>query len=143
MKALVDVVLKDNPNKKRYNIYPYLNKLALRMSAGVADVIISRAGAGFIAEIASWGIPSIIVPISQSNGDHQRKNAYNYAATGACQVIEEKNLTPHIFVSEIVRILESEEIKNKMKEGSKQFVHPDAEDKIAEEIMKIALTHEE
>lgn len=142
MKALIDVVLKDNPNKKRYNIYPYLNKLALRMSAGVADVIISRAGAGFIAEIASWGIPSIIVPISQSNGDHQRKNAYNYAATGACQVIEEKNLTPHIFVSEIVRILESEEIKNKMKEGSKQFVHPDAEDKIAEEIMKIALTHE-
>lgn len=143
MKALVDVVLKDNPNKKRYNIYPYLNKLALRMSAGVADVIISRAGAGFIAEIASWGIPSIIVPISKSNGDHQRKNAYNYAATGACQVIEEKNLTPHIFVSEIVRILESEEIKNKMKEGSKQFVHPDAEDKIAEEIIKIALTHEE
>ncbi len=142
-KALADVILKDNPNKKRYNIYPYLNKLALRMSAGVADVIISRAGAGFIAEIASWGIPSIIVPISQSNGDHQRKNAYNYAATGACQVIEEKNLTSHIFVSEIVRILESEEIKNKMREGTKQFVHPDAEDKIAEEIMKIALTHEE
>ncbi|MDQ5883511.1 MAG: UDP-N-acetylglucosamine--N-acetylmuramyl-(pentapeptide) pyrophosphoryl-undecaprenol [Patescibacteria group bacterium] len=142
VKALSDVILKDNPNKGRYNIYPYLNKLALRMSAGVADVIVSRAGAGFIAEIASWGVPSIIVPISESNGDHQRKNAYNYASTGACQVLEEKNLKPHIFVSEVSRILENEEIKNKMKEATKQFVHKDAEDKIAEEIIKIALAHE-
>ncbi len=142
MQGLADVVLKDNMHKKRYNCYPYLNKLALRMSAGVADVIVSRAGAGFIAEIASWGVPSIIVPISKSNGDHQRKNAYNYAATGACQVIEEKNLTPHLFVSELVRILENEEIRTKMKEGTKEFVHPDAEDKIAEEIIKLGLTHE-
>lgn len=142
VKSLADVVLEDNPNKKRYNCYPYLNKLALRMSAGVANIIISRAGAGFIAEIASWGVPSIIIPISKSNGDHQRKNAYNFAATGACQVIEEKNLTPHVFVSEIKRILEDEKIQNEMKEGTKSFVHEDAEDKIAEEIIKLALTHE-
>ncbi len=142
VKSLVDVILRDNPNKKRYNIYPYLNKLALRMSAGVADVIVSRAGAGFISEISSWGVPSIIVPISKSNGDHQRKNAYNYASTGACQVLEEKNLKPHIFVSEIKRILENEQIMNTMKEATKEFVHPDAEDKIAEEIIKIAMSHE-
>ena len=142
IKSLSDVILTDNPHKNRYNVYPYLNKLALRMSAGVADVIISRAGAGFIAEIACWGKPSIIVPISKSNGDHQRKNAYHYATTGACQVLEEKNLTPHVFVSEIVRILENQDIQNKMKEATKQFVHPDAEDKIAEEIIKIGLAHE-
>jgi UDP-N-acetylglucosamine--N-acetylmuramyl-(pentapeptide) pyrophosphoryl-undecaprenol N-acetylglucosamine transferase len=140
--SLAEVILKDNPNKDRYNAYPYLNKLALRMSAGVADIIISRAGAGFIAEIASWGVPSLIVPISSSNGDHQRKNAYNYASTGACQVVEEKNLTPHILVSEINRILEDQQISLKMKEATKQFVHPDAEDKIAEEIIKIGLSHE-
>jgi len=142
VKSLVDVILRDNPNKKRYNIYPYLNKLALRMSAGVADVIVSRAGAGFISEISSWGVPSIIVPITKSNGDHQRKNAYNYASTGACQVLEEKNLKPHIFVFEIKRILENEQIINTMKEATKEFVHPDAEDKIAEEIIKIAMSHE-
>lgn len=142
VKSLADVILRDNPNKKRYNIYPYLNKLALRMSAGVADVIVSRAGAGFISEISSWGVPSIIVPITKSNGDHQRKNAYNYASTGACQVLEEKNLKPHIFVSEIKRILENEQIMNTMKEATKEFVHPDAEDKIAEEIIKIAMSHE-
>lgn len=142
MKSLTDVILKDDPNKNRYSVYPYLNKLALRMAAGVADIVISRAGAGFIAEISSWGTPSIIIPITNSNGDHQRKNAYNYAATGACIVMEEKNLKPHLLVSEIVRIIEDDNLRNKMKESAREFVHPDAEDKIAEEIIKIALGHE-
>jgi len=142
MKSLTDVILKDDPNKNRYSVYPYLNKLALRMAAGVADIVISRAGAGFIAEISSWGTPSIIIPITNSNGDHQRKNAYNYAATGACIVMEEKNLKPHLLVSEIVRIIEDDNLRNKMKESAREFVHPYAEDKIAEEIIKIALGHE-
>ncbi len=142
MEAISQVVLENNPNKDHYHIYPYLNKLALRMSAGVAGIIISRAGAGFLAEIASWGKPSIIVPISKSNGDHQRKNAYSYAATGACEVIEEKNLTPHVLVSEIERILGDENLLASMSENTKKFVHPNAEDRIAEEIIKLALSHE-
>ena len=107
-----------------------------------SSLIISRAGAGFIAEIASWKKPSIIVPITESNGDHQRKNAYNYAATGACEVIEEKNLTPHVLVSEINRLVGDKELLQKMSEATKEFTNPDAEDKIAEEIIKIALAHE-
>ena len=42
------------------------------MAAGVATIIVSRAGST-IFEIASWGIPSIIIPITTTNGDHQRK----------------------------------------------------------------------
>lgn len=142
VESISKILLKDNPNKDRYHVYPYLNKLALRMSAGVADLIISRAGAGFIAEIASWKKPSIIVPITKSNGDHQRKNAYNYAATGACEVIEEKNLTPHVLVSEINRLFADKEIMQKMSDSTSAFVNPDAEDEIAREIIKLALDHE-
>lgn len=143
VKSLTDFTLKDNSNRERYNVYPYLNKLALRMSAGVADVVISRAGAGFIGEIASWGKPSIIIPITKSHGNHQIKNAYNYASTGAAVVLEENNLKPHVFTLEIDRILENPELQAEMSENTKQFVHPDAQDKIAEEIIKIALGHEE
>jgi UDP-N-acetylglucosamine--N-acetylmuramyl-(pentapeptide) pyrophosphoryl-undecaprenol N-acetylglucosamine transferase len=142
VKSLSEVVLRNNPNSDRYRVYPYLNKLALRMSAGVADMVISRAGAGFLAEIASWGKPSIIIPISKSNGDHQRKNAYNYAATGACQVLEEANLKPHVLVLEIDRILEDDNLRKEMAENTGKSVHPDSQDKIAEEIIKLALSHE-
>lgn len=142
VKGLGDIVLKESPNKEGYYPYPYLNKLAIRMCAGVAGLIISRAGAGSIAEIAAWGIPSVIIPITNSNGDHQRNNAFNYARTGACVVIEEENLKPHVLMEEIDRILGNEALNQKMREATKQFVYPDAEVKVAKEIINIALTHE-
>ncbi len=139
---LGQIVLKESMNKPNYYAYPYLNKLAIRMCAGVANLVISRAGANSIAEIACWGLPSIIVPITNSNGDHQRNNAFNYARTGACSVVEEANLTPHVLIEEIERILGDEKLAAKMREATKQFVFPEAEMKVAKEIINIALTHE-
>ncbi len=141
-KALGDIVLKDSEAKGNYYPYAYLNKLAMRMTAGVSSLVISRAGANSIGEIASWGLPSIIIPITRSNGDHQRNNAFNYARAGACLVIEESNLTPHVLIEEIDRILGDANIVSKMKEATKQFVFPDAEEKVAREIINIGLSHE-
>ena len=142
VKTTSQVVLEGNKNAIRYQSFEYLNDLALRMAAGSADIIISRAGST-IFEIAIWGIPSIIIPISDkiSNG-HQRKNAFTYARAGAAVVIEEKNLTPHILAAEIHRLMNDKDRQDKMKEGAKQFAHPDAANKIAEELIRIALTHE-
>ena len=142
VKGVSEIILKDLEFKKNYYPYPYLNKLAIRMSAGVASLVVSRAGAGLIGEIACWGLPSIIIPITNSNGDHQRNNAFNYARIGACTVIEENNLQPHVLISEINRILDDKNLQNSMKEATKSFVFPDAEGKVAKEIINIALTHE-
>jgi len=136
-----EVILENNPNKSRYHAFDYLNNLALRMSAGASDLIVSRAGST-IFEIASWGKPSIIIPIIDSNGDHQRKNAFNYERSGACSVIEEMNLTSNILFSEINRILENTTVTEKMAGSAKNFSKPDAADKIAEELLNIALEHE-
>jgi UDP-N-acetylglucosamine--N-acetylmuramyl-(pentapeptide) pyrophosphoryl-undecaprenol N-acetylglucosamine transferase len=87
-------------------------------------------------------VPSIIIPIADSNGDHQVKNAFAYARTGAAIVIEEANLTGNILVAETNRILDDQELYTKMKESTKQFVKPDAAQKIAEELLKIGLRHE-
>lgn len=136
-----DSVLRNNQNASKYKPFGYLNVLAMRMAAGAADIIISRAGSS-IFEIASWGVPSIIIPITDSNGDHQRKNAYAYARSGACSVIEEANLTSHILASEVERIFDNRIAYEKMKEGAKAFIKPDAARKIAKEILTIALKHE-
>lgn len=136
------LVMEKNDNITRYVAVPYLNNLATRMAAGIADIIISRAGSA-IFEIASWGIPSIIIPINNSNGDHQRKNAYNYARTGACEVIDETNLTPHVLISEIDKIMNNKEKMGKMKEAALSFANRDAAEKIADEAIKIAQSHEE
>jgi UDP-N-acetylglucosamine--N-acetylmuramyl-(pentapeptide) pyrophosphoryl-undecaprenol N-acetylglucosamine transferase len=136
-----DIILGNNPNKNRYRIFDYLNNLSLTMAAGAADLIISRAGST-IFEIASWGVPSIVIPITETNGNHQRINAYAYARSGAAFVIEESNLTTNILISEIDRVLQDKEMREKMSLAAKHFTHPDAADKIAREIINIALTHE-
>lgn len=141
VRTTADVVLLNNPFAKRYKPMDYLNTLTLRMSAGASSVVISRAGSSLF-EIASWSLPAIIIPITNSNGDHQRVNAYTYARTGAGVVIEEKNLSGHILVAEVDRLIENTAEREKMKKATDQLKHPDAARKIATEIVNIALSHE-
>ncbi|MFA6354889.1 MAG: UDP-N-acetylglucosamine--N-acetylmuramyl-(pentapeptide) pyrophosphoryl-undecaprenol N-acetylglucosamine transferase [Candidatus Paceibacterota bacterium] len=136
------LVMENNKNISHYVAIPTLNNLATRMAAGIADVIVSRAGSQ-IFEIASWGIPSIIIPRNNSNGDHQRKNAYNYARTGACEVIDETNLTPHVLISEIDKLMTNKEKRDSMKKNALSFASPDAAEKIANEAIMIAESHDQ
>jgi len=134
------LVLAGSEYKSRYKPFPFLNPLAMRMAAGVASIIISRAGSQ-IFEIASWGVPSIIIPIAKTNNDHQRKNAFAYARAGGCIVVEEKNLTPHVLLSEVQRITSDLILHDKMSADAKAFFEPGAAKKIAEKVLEIALSH--
>lgn len=135
------VVLADNKHKDRYRPFDYLDNLNISMAAGAANLAITRAGSTLF-EIAHWGIPSIVIPITDSNGDHQRQNAYYYAGFGGATVIEEGNLSPNILLAEIKRILDDKNIAEKMSQGAKSFVTTDAAHLIAKEILNIGLEHE-
>lgn len=141
IKETTDLLLKASEFAERYAPFAYLNDTAMKMSAGAADLIISRAGST-IFEIASWHKPSILIPITDTNNDHQRKNAYHYARSGACTVIEENNLTSEIFVSEIERIFASPAIASEMSAGAKEFAKPDAGRLIAKQIIDTLVSHE-
>ena len=134
------LVLEKNDYKNRYQPYAFLNPLAMRMAAGVSSIIITRAGSSLF-EIGSWGIPAIVIPITETNNDHQRKNAYNYARAGAGIVIEEKNLTPHIIVNEVDRIVKDLNLHNRMSKAAKDFYQPEAAKKIAHKVIEIGLGH--
>lgn len=135
------VVLTDSKYKSRYLPTPFLNPLQMKMAAGAAAIIISRAGSTLF-EIASWGVPSILIPFTNSNADHSKKNAFNYARVGACSVIEEANTTGNILCSEIDRIIEDQAGYKMMEQNAKAFAKPGAAEKIARALMDIALSHE-
>ncbi|MEX2010274.1 MAG: UDP-N-acetylglucosamine--N-acetylmuramyl-(pentapeptide) pyrophosphoryl-undecaprenol N-acetylglucosamine transferase [Parcubacteria group bacterium] len=141
VEATAKAVLLNSTHKGRYKAYDYLNPLAMRMAAGVASVVVSRAGST-IFEIAAWGVPAILVPITNSNGDHQRHNAFAYARAGACEVIEEANFTAHILSGEIERLVTNVDLRQEMVASAKAFYKPNAARLVAEEIVKIALSHE-
>lgn len=135
------IILENSPYKNRYKVFGYLNDLAMRMSAGAASLVISRAGSA-IFEIAAWGLPSIIIPISEAISHDQTENAFNYARSGGCIVMEEKNLAPHMLISEIDKLIQNQTERERMKKAASQFYKPDAALKIAREILSIALKHE-
>ncbi len=136
-----NLILKDHPSSYRYHPFDYLDTLAMRMSAGVADIVISRAGST-IFEIAAWGIPSIIIPLPATISHDQITNAFAYAKTGAALVIEEDNLSSHVLIEEIERIHGSASITAAMKEHAKQFARLDSASVIGDAILNIALEHE-
>jgi len=136
------VALENSNHSARYRPFSYLNDLALRMAAGAATIVVSRAGSGSIFEIAAWGLPSILIPIPEPTSHDQEKNAFAYARSGAAVVIEQNNLTPGLLISEIGRILEKPEISRAMSEKARTFARVDASKTIANALLDIALSHE-
>ncbi len=102
-----------------------------------ADLVISRAGAGAIFEIAAAGKASILIPLPLAANDHQRRNAYIFADEGRAEVIEEANLTPQLFLSVIGSILNNPAKKKSMEEKSRQFATPDASKLIAQALLNL------
>jgi UDP-N-acetylglucosamine--N-acetylmuramyl-(pentapeptide) pyrophosphoryl-undecaprenol N-acetylglucosamine transferase len=141
MKLVSDSLLEKHPHKHRYTPIDFLSPLSLSRIGGIASLVISRAGSQLF-EITAWQVPVIIIPITESHGDHQRKNAYEFARFGAGLVIEEKNLTPQLLISEINRILQSQELQLEMKQASREIFKPDAAQMIAERLLQIGLSHE-
>lgn len=143
IQKLAGLALETSQHQSRYKPVAFLDTLSLRMAAGAADLIISRAGAGALFEIAVWGKPSIIIPISKTVSHNQRENAFVYARAGATDVIEEENLTPNLLTSEINRLMNDEEKRAEMAEAAKAFSVSDAAQKVARELLDIALSHEQ
>jgi UDP-N-acetylglucosamine--N-acetylmuramyl-(pentapeptide) pyrophosphoryl-undecaprenol N-acetylglucosamine transferase len=134
--------LADKTAQDRYKVFGFINALSVRMAAGASSLVVSRAG-GTIFEIASWGLPSIIIPIPEDVSHDQTHNAFSYARSGCCVVIEQKNLTPHLLVSEIDRIMKTKEVRDELVRSAHAFAQPKAAEKIARIILEIALKHED
>lgn len=141
-RRIARLVLEHSSFDKRYRAFGLLNTLALRMAAGISSVIVARAGSGTIFEIASWGIPAILIPIPKDISHDQTENAFSYARVGAAVVIEQHNLTPHILVSEIDRIAGNDALRTQMSTAAAAFSRPQSARKIANIILETALEHE-
>jgi UDP-N-acetylglucosamine--N-acetylmuramyl-(pentapeptide) pyrophosphoryl-undecaprenol N-acetylglucosamine transferase len=140
--GIASVALKGSPYLERYRAFGLLNTLAIRMSAGIASLVISRAGSGTIFEIASWGIPAILIPIPPDVSHDQTENAYSYARAGGGIVIEQQNLSPHVLAAEVDRLMNDATLRTRMHGAAQKFARPEAADKIATILLETALAHE-
>lgn len=105
-----------------------------------ADIVVCRAGATTLAEVAAAGLPAVIVPLPTAANDHQRRNAAAFAAVGAAEVIEEVDLRRRL-VSRLIALAGDRGRRTAMSAAAVRMAKPDAADKVlqrAEQLMERA-----
>ncbi len=135
------IILENHLYKANYILKPFLDVTEARHAAAAASLVVGRAGSTLF-EIAAWHVPAIIIPITHSNGDHQRKNAFNFAGTGGAIVIEEENALPHLFEAKIDEILLNKDLWLKMSKATQDISKVDAAMEIANRAVLIGEAHE-
>ena len=123
--------------KKNVVVVPFLREMDLAF--GCADIIVSRAGAGTISELAIIGKPVILIPSPNVTEDHQTKNAMALVDKNAAIIIKDNEAREKL-VKTIVHLVKDIPLRNSLSENIKKFALPEAADRIAEEILKVAVT---
>jgi UDP-N-acetylglucosamine--N-acetylmuramyl-(pentapeptide) pyrophosphoryl-undecaprenol N-acetylglucosamine transferase len=132
-------VIEEKDLDRYYHPIGFLDEEKMKHAYKAADLIISRSGSGSIFEIAANGKPSILIPLPSAAGDHQSKNAYAYAETGAAEVLEQENLTPNFFMEKIQLLFLHPERLTEMKESALAFAKPLAARALAREILEFLM----
>ena len=115
-------------------IYPYLDRMDYAYA--LADIIISRAGAGTVSELCLAGKPAIMIPSPHVAEDHQTRNAEALVNRGAALMIAEKDLEAR-FESVFSELYHSVEWQKQLGENIRQLALPEATEHIADEVEKL------
>lgn len=105
-----------------------------------ADLVISRAGATTLAEIACVGCPAVLIPYPHSIGDHQLLNARYYADRGASILVEqapESDTTARLLQEALMPLLEDIDQRNEMRRIMSQLSHPGAASEVAVHVERL------
>ena len=112
-------------------ILEFLNRMDLAYAA--ADVIISRAGAGTIAELCIVGKPVILVPSPNVAEDHQTRNAQTLVRENAALYVADKQALDEL-IPAAVALLEDKKKQTELSENISKLARPDADINIAKEV---------
>jgi UDP-N-acetylglucosamine--N-acetylmuramyl-(pentapeptide) pyrophosphoryl-undecaprenol N-acetylglucosamine transferase len=96
-----------------------------------ADVIVARAGATTVAELAIAGVPAIFVPYPTAADNHQEINAREMTAAGASLMFRQADLTPEILAETLRKLLGDPELRARMGSAMKRLARPDAAGTVA------------
>lgn len=123
-------------NNDKFQLHAFVSK-DMALLLGAADVVITRAGATTIVELAALGRPTILIPNGKLTGGHQLKNAAVYAEKGAVMVVDEEKIVddPQILVSAVQSILSNSTLANKMTRAFLPFARPNAAHDVADMII--------
>jgi UDP-N-acetylglucosamine--N-acetylmuramyl-(pentapeptide) pyrophosphoryl-undecaprenol N-acetylglucosamine transferase len=122
--------------KLEVRLEPFINDMAAAYSW--ADLVLCRAGALTLAELAAAGLGALLVPFPHAIDDHQTRNAAHLTAAGAAVTIAERELTPARLAGELTRLGADRAAVHRMADAARTQAHPDAASVIANACLQLA-----
>jgi UDP-N-acetylglucosamine--N-acetylmuramyl-(pentapeptide) pyrophosphoryl-undecaprenol N-acetylglucosamine transferase len=116
-------------------VEPFLYAMAREMKS--ADVVVCRAGATTIAELAAVGRAAILVPLPTAADDHQKKNAEVLVRAGAAELIEQKDLTGALMADRLLALANDAKRRSEMSEAARRMARPDAAKRIVDRVLEL------
>jgi UDP-N-acetylglucosamine--N-acetylmuramyl-(pentapeptide) pyrophosphoryl-undecaprenol N-acetylglucosamine transferase len=113
-------------------VRPFWDPMATAYAA--ADLVVARAGAMTIAELAAWGLPAVLVPLPGAAADHQTANAAALAAAGAAVHLPERTLSGSVLADTVGALLADGAQRAGMSAAARQRGRPGAAKAIAERL---------
>jgi UDP-N-acetylglucosamine--N-acetylmuramyl-(pentapeptide) pyrophosphoryl-undecaprenol N-acetylglucosamine transferase len=110
-------------------VAPFIDDVASAYAA--SDLLLARAGASLLAEIAIAAKPSLLVPFPYATADHQRLNARRFVEAGAARMVLDKALSPERLKSELKELFSSPRELKRMGLAARKLAKPDAAQAVA------------
>lgn len=123
---------------ERYQIYKFIDSQELGSILKSADLVISRAGANILTELALFGIPTLLIPIPYLYQDEQNVNAKFFAELGLVDILSQKELTPDNLIDKVKNMLTSLDKLKKKAKTAKNVVIKDAAKRLTLEVLLLA-----
>jgi UDP-N-acetylglucosamine--N-acetylmuramyl-(pentapeptide) pyrophosphoryl-undecaprenol N-acetylglucosamine transferase len=125
------------PLGARYRVLAFVEE-GLGDLYAAASLVVGRAGAGTVTELAAVGRPAILVPLPEARGDEQTANARVLADAGAAVLLPERALTPARLAAEITGLLDDPARLRTMGARARALATPDAADRLLDLILDLA-----
>ncbi|MFZ2755737.1 MAG: undecaprenyldiphospho-muramoylpentapeptide beta-N-acetylglucosaminyltransferase [Atopobiaceae bacterium] len=120
----------------RWRVMPYISDMGDMLAA--ADLVLSRAGASSLAEIAALAVPSILVPYPFATADHQTTNARFLVDAGAAELVADEQIDTPAFERELLALLDDPGRRARMRAKAKGLGQERAASSLADQVESVA-----
>lgn len=128
--------LQGSDDQLDYTLTPYEDDMASRY--GEAAVVVCRAGAVTVAELAAGGVPALLVPLPGAPGDHQTRNAEALVEAGGAILVPDDECTTDRLVTELDRLVADPDRLRSMGEAARSLARPRAASDLADLVEEVA-----
>ncbi|KQR21925.1 UDP-N-acetylglucosamine--N-acetylmuramyl-(pentapeptide) pyrophosphoryl-undecaprenol N-acetylglucosamine transferase [Agreia sp. Leaf335] len=122
-----------DPGVDGYVVVRYSDRMDLAFAA--ADLVVARAGAATVSELAVLGLPSVLVPYPVGNGE-QKVNAHDLVEAGAAILVDDARFTPSFVADELRRLLADRSRIATMAQAARSVGIDDGDARLAELIRR-------